>query len=64
MANVTWTDWSDGRVSVLIRYQFPHFACGTGNSKKEAVRAAMRHWQEGKYLHARVIQANGGYHAL
>lgn len=62
MAQVDWTDWGDGRFSVLIRYGFPHFCCGTGYGKKEAVRAAMKDWQDGEELHARVIKANGGHH--
>jgi hypothetical protein len=62
MTSVEWSHWNDGRVSVLIRYKFPNFTCGTGNSKKEAVRAAMQRLRELDELHARVIAANGGNH--
>ena len=42
MKQITWTDWGDGRFSVLIRERFPLFWCGTGDGKKGAVRAAMK----------------------
>lgn len=64
MASVEWSDWGDGRFSVLIRYRFPNFACGTGWGKKAAVRAAMDHLREHRELHARVVAANGGQNAL